>query len=195
MPVAGVSYRLGNVCLPNGFQGFLSWYLWLLVFAGLSAIILISTSLYCFWKFATIALAGAAATTHHSTKSTDSALSDTPASGQPPSRRAARRRKRVEWARIEKVLYLQWRTIVLAFVILNETIYFALVFIQSTMAQEAAAHGLTPADDTWGACLITTGGNKDACLGQSGGLGLSGPRVVATWLLLSVSELPHPIRR
>lgn len=189
MGTIGVSYKLGHVCLPSGPEAFVAWYVWLVIFAGLSAIILISTILYCLWKFAISALAGAGTSTHKSTHSTNSAVSDTPETGgKLPSKRAQRRRKRIEFARIKKVLVLQWRTIVLALIILNETIYFGLVFAQSTGAAEAAVHGHTVADQIWSACLIVTGGNKNACLGQSTGLGLSGPRVVATWLLLSVSN-------
>lgn len=184
MGVIGVSYKLGRVCLPSGPEAFVAWYVWMVVFGGLSAILLLFTIVYCLWKFALSALANVGASTQRSTIST---RSEEPAPGQPPTKRAIRRSKRVEWARIKKVLYLQWRTILLAFIILNEAVFFGLVFTQTTGAAEAAAHGQTPADQIWSACLIVTGGNKEACLAQSNGLGLSGPRVVATWLLLSVS--------
>lgn len=189
MPVTGVSYRLGNVCIPNGQAAFVTWFVWLLAFAALSAIILIGTIFYCLWKFALSALAGALMSTHRSTKSVESSVSAGADSDQPPSKRKIRRQQRVEWARIKRVLYLQWRTILLAFVILNETIFFALVFVQSSGAAEAAAKGLTPPDEAWAACLIYTQGDKNACLNQSTGLGLSEPRVIATLLLASVSLL------
>lgn len=192
MPLTGVSYRLGNVCIPNGQRAFVSWFVWLLAFASLSAIILIATIVYCVWKFALSALSRAQVSTHRSTKSVDTAASDTTEPGQPPSRRAVRRRKRVEWARIKKVLILQWRTIVLAFIVLNETIFFALIFVQQTGAAEAAARGITPADQDWGLCLIATHGDKNACLPKSSGLGLSEPRVIATLLLASVSMTVVP---
>ncbi|KAK5126446.1 hypothetical protein LTR85_010682 [Meristemomyces frigidus] len=186
MPVTGVSYRLGNVCIPNGQAAFVTWFVWLLAFAASSAIILIGTIIYCLWKFALSALAGGYMSTHRSTKSVDSAVSGEAEPGQQPSRRAIRRRKRVEWARIERVLYLQWRTILLAFIVVNETIFFALVFVQQTGAAQAAAQGITPPDQIWAACLIGNQGDKNACLNESSGLGLSEPRVIATLLLASL---------
>ncbi|KAI7672808.1 hypothetical protein KC322_g15838, partial [Hortaea werneckii] len=52
MGTIGVSYKLGNICLPSGPEAFVAWYVWLVVFAGLSAIILIATIAFCLWKFA-----------------------------------------------------------------------------------------------------------------------------------------------
>lgn len=187
----GLSYSLSNVCLPTGPQAFVTWFVWLLTLSAVSTIILIATILYCLWKYSLSAIsavrAGPSQPTHRSTQSTDTALAGEAEPGQRPSRRAVRRRKRVEWARIKKVLILQWRTILLAFIILNETVYFAIVFVQQTGASMAASHGLTPANREWSACLIVTKGDKTACLYQSSGLGLSKPRVVAMLLLFSVS--------
>jgi hypothetical protein len=189
MPISGVSYRLYNVCIPNGNKSFQAWFVWLLAFAGASAILLTFTILFCLWKFALSAIARAMSvgrSTYVNAASRDSADSEGTADAKKESKRTARRMQRVEWARIKRVLHLQWRTILLAFIILNETIFFGLVFVQQNGAFEASSHGITTTDFAWGECLITTGGNKDACLKLSGGLGLSGPRVVATLLLLSV---------
>lgn len=193
MPIAGVSYRLYNVCIPNGQLAFISWFIWLLVFSGLSTIILVVTILYCLWKFALSTFAkGRAGVGHVSSVSQDTTNSTgTAQRGKKPTKRAVRWKKRVEWARIKRVLYLQWRTILLAFVVLNETIFFGLVFSQQTTAIEASSHGITPSDEAWGVCLIHTGGDKNACLNQSGGLGLSEPRVVATLQLAVVSRKEH----
>ncbi len=197
MPVAGVSYRLYNVCIPNGQAAFNSWFIWLLLFSALSTVILILTILYCLWKFALSALAkgrGGAGFGHVSSTSQDTTSSTGMAApGSKPTVRAVRRKKRVEWARIKRVLYLQWRTILLAFVVLNETIFFGLVFVQQTAAIEQSSHGITASDAEWGLCLIETGGDVNACLPLSGGLGLSEPRVVATLLLAAVSPFPIKI--
>ena len=101
---------------------------------------------------------------------------------------SARRRKRVEWRKVQKVLLLQWRSMLLAFVLVNETIYFGIVFGEQTAAAERIASGvLTTTDKAWSECLIATRGDKNACLDLSSGLGLSEPRVIATLLLASVS--------
>ncbi|KAK3069860.1 hypothetical protein LTR53_011470 [Teratosphaeriaceae sp. CCFEE 6253] len=184
--INGVTYRLYNVCMPNGARAFLTWFVWLLLFSSLSTVILILTILYCLWKFALSAFAGGAMggfnpkPKNGTSTSTSSTGTGEPAPGKKPTPRAMRRKKRVEWARIQRVLYLQWRTILLAFVVLNETVFFGLVFVQQTAAIEQSSHGITPSDLAWGLCLIQTGGDKNACIGLSSGLGLSEPRVIAT---------------
>ncbi|TKA68698.1 hypothetical protein B0A55_08091, partial [Friedmanniomyces simplex] len=163
---------------------FISWFVWLLLFSALSTVILILTILYCLWKFALSALAkgrGGGRARHVSSVSQDTTNSTgTAEPGMKPTKRAVSRKKRVEWARIKRVLYLQWRTILLAFVVLNETIFFGLVFSQQTAAIQHSSQGITTGHEAWGSCLVETSGDKNACLPLSGGLGLSEPRVVAT---------------
>ncbi|EMC99624.1 hypothetical protein BAUCODRAFT_52233, partial [Baudoinia panamericana UAMH 10762] len=175
MPVTGVSYRLWDVCIPNGTEAFVTWFVWLIVVAGLAGVILIITVGYCVWKFALSALAGSARGRMSS--------GSVGGPGKNSRRRAIGRRRRVEWGRIKRVLYLQWRTVVFAFIVTNETIFFALVFVSQTAAVQRNIGGITPEDEAWGICLIATGGDSDACLDQSSGLGLSEGRVVAVLLL------------
>ena len=85
------------------------------------------------------------------------------------------------------MLALQWRSIVLAFMVVNETIFFALVFSQSTIAAAVEEQHINPRTMQWAECLVLSGGDKESCLHLSDGLGLSGPRVVATFMLLAVS--------
>ena len=189
--VNGVSYRLYNVCIPNSQYGFVTWFVWLLVFASLASVILIFTILFCFWKFALSAIAaGLAGGNKFSGKSEEPTVSSVDGEKVPvKTKRARNRRKNVEWARIKRVLYLQWRTILLAFVVLNESIFYGLVFVQETAALEASTHGITQSDLAWGECLIVTGGNKNACLPLTNGLGLSKAKLIATLYIATVSPM------
>lgn len=197
MPITGVAYRLGNVCIPNSNKAFQTWFAWLLVFGTLGSLIQVATILFCVWKYALSALlggrGGGPTTTNMSVTSTHTGTGTgtsetTPAKVNTKSPVSARRRTRVEWRRVQKVLALQWRSMLLAFILVNETIYFGIVFVQQTGAAEALSHGSLSSEDlAWSECLITTGGNKAACLPLSNGLGLSEPRVIATLLLASVS--------
>jgi len=202
MPITGVAYRLYNVCIPNSNKSFVTWFGWLLGFAIVGEVIQVATIVYCLWKYALSALSRGgpgSSNGHTSTNSTGTATSENSTTPAPLGRRAsmsARRRKRVEWRKVQKVLYLQWRSMLLAFILVNETIYFGIVFGQLTGAAERIASGvLTPTDEAWVECLVSTNGDKEKCLALSSGLGLSEPRVIATLLLISVSPPFLPPRK
>lgn len=197
MPVTGVSYRIGTVCIPNGAHAFVTWFVWLLIFAGLSAAILGASIVYCLWKFARSALgrntyfSGGQALQSESTSTTGSS-SNTPLK----TRRRRHRTSRFEWRGIKRILSLQWRSIVLAFVVLNETIFFGNVFIDQTNAEAAAqTHINTPENIAWAQCIIANNdvpGGRFRCLGLTTGLGLSESRVIGTLMMASVSVSPSP---
>lgn len=77
----------------------------------------------------------------------------------------------------------------MAFIVVNLTIYFGIVFIQHTVANKAQFHtkDVTNTDMTWIACLMANGGDKDKCLHGGSGLGVSESRVAGTLILASVS--------
>lgn len=186
MGVTGVSYRLYNVCIPNGKEAFQTWFVWLLIFSGGTAFVLFVTVGYCIWAFALSAIAANRGAGQPSAHGQDASVLERGVERGNPTQRTTRRKKRVEWDRVKRVLYLQWRTSLLGFLVLNITIFYGLTFVSQTEAIENSSHGITEADEAWGICLITTRGNKKACLGLSSGLGLSEARVVATLVLTSV---------
>lgn len=192
LPITGVSYRLGNVCVPANPSALATWFAWLLIFASVSWIIQVVTILYCLWRFASSYVAGPtrASNSKGSNTTTDSA---TEVSGTPEAPRkiilSSRRRRRIAWRKVRSILLLQWRSIVMAFIVVNLTIYFGIVFIQQTAATQAltGGRGLTKIDLLWVACLIANNGDKNSCLGTAPGLGLSESRAVGTLILASVS--------
>ncbi|KAH9825852.1 7 transmembrane receptor (Secretin family) [Teratosphaeria destructans] len=186
MPITGVSYRVGSVCIPNGYNAFITWFVWLIVFSGGAACLLSASILYCFWKFALSAFANGGSGGYTGGKNVENSTVNSQSANSTNRSELIKRRQRGEWARVKQVLFLQWRTILLAIVVANESVYFGLIFVQQTAAAEAAAKGLTPADAVWAACLEITAGDADKCLFESTGLGLSQPKVVAALLLSSL---------
>lgn len=200
--VTGVSYRLGNICVPSSETAIATWFAWLIIFAALSWLIQVITILFCLWKFASSAVAGSkndpstvrSATTADAsitspTFSKAETLVSVDATHRPPSMNP-RRRRRVAWQKARKVLMLQWRSIVLAFVVINVGIYFGIVFIQQTVTGHApvGVQSFAISNHEWFACLIETHGVSAACLDKVHSLGLSEGRAVGTLVLASVSD-------
>lgn len=82
----------------------------------------------------------------------------------------------------------------MAFIVVNLTIYFGIVFIQHVAANEAHVHSPVNAarDLEWFSCLMAHDGDKEKCKNENvgSGVGLSEPRAVGTLVLASVSFTP-----
>lgn len=190
LPVTGVSYSFGNVCVPSNATALPTWFAWILIFASISWVIQVLTILFCLWRFASFTLAGPSremATSQCSIPTVASGNSDPPQASPKPM--TPGRRKHIAWRRVKNILVLQWRSIVMAFIVVNLTIYFGIVFIQHVAANEAQAHSprITSTDLDWFACLTAHHGDKNKCLDGAPGLGLSESRAVGTLVLASVS--------
>jgi hypothetical protein len=163
-----------------------------LIFASVSWIIQVFTILFCLWRFASFTLAGPShgtGTSQSSIPTVASGASDPPQT--PQKSMTPGRRKRIAWRKVKSILALQWRSIVMAFIVVNLTIYFGIVFIQHVAANEAQAHSprITSTDLEWFSCLTAHHGDKDKCLYGSPGLGLSESRAIGTLILASVSSI------
>lgn len=189
LPISGVSYRLGNVCVPNQFSALATWFAWILIFAAISWIIQVVTILFCLWRFASSMVSGPVGKTHMSKSSVSTADS-----GQTRVRTSLTpaKKRRVAWRKIKRLLLLQWRSIVLAFIVANLTVYFGIVFIQQNLTTKIlpGTENLTNVDLTWFVCLMSHNGDKNACLQQASGLGLAEGRAIGTLVLASVSSSP-----
>ena len=192
LPITGVSYRLGNVCVPANLSALPTWFAWILIFASVSWITQVVTILYCLWRFASFSLAGPRRVLGTSQSSIPSIASgDTQDIPQHPQKSMTpRRRKRIAWRKARGILILQWRSIVMAFIVVNVTIYFGIVFIQQTAANQARVHSpeVIYADAVWFECLVKHDGDRDKCLHLGRGIGLKESRAVGTLILASVSS-------
>ena len=190
LPMTGVSYRLGNVCVPNDPSALATWFAWLITFAAISWIIQVVTIVYCMWKFARSSLAGPNHGTSAS-RASDTTEMTTSEFVQPPEKKVLTpaRRRRIAWRKIRNVMVLQWRSIVMAFTVVNLTIYFSIVYVQqaATTRSSFGTADISAPDFLWIACLMANGGNKNECLHGATGLGLSESRAIGTLVLASVS--------
>ncbi|KAK3710100.1 hypothetical protein LTR37_010531 [Vermiconidia calcicola] len=190
LPVTGVSYRLGNVCIPNHASALPTWFAWIFIFGSSSWIIQVVTVLYCVWKFAKFSFSAGPS---HSTAVSQSSINTDLAAAAPDSDQAKKRltlyrRKRVAWRKVRDVLALQWRSIIMAFIVANLTVYFGVMFMQQLAASRAGIKTEDPDSPIfiWKACLIANNGDKIKCLkGRSNLLGMSEARAVGSLTLAS----------
>lgn len=178
--------------MPSNATALPTWFAWILIFASVSWIIQVFTILFCLWRFASFTLAGPShgtGTSQSSIPTVASGASDPPQT--PQKSMTPGRRKRIAWRKVKSILALQWRSIVMAFIVVNLTIYFGIVFIQHVAANEAQAHSprITSTDLEWFSCLTAHHGDKDKCLYGAPGLGLSESRAIGTLILASVSSI------
>jgi hypothetical protein len=181
LPTTGVSFRVGGTCLPNPRGAFVTWFGWLLAFACLSFIIQFSTTGFC------LAVYLRSFFRHES----QSLSTGTTGSSNPSSEKGVRKiGKRLAWRRVQKVLILQWRSIVLSLFVIIESIYFGTVYAaQVATAKESGKAVHTEQIYNWTMCLIRTGGEKNECLDLAKGLSLPEDTAVASFFMVSVSVL------
>ena len=190
LAISGVSYNLGDVCVPYNPSALGTWFAWVLFFATISWIVQLITILYCLWTFARFSFAGPRPTTGNSQKSTPTVASDGYSEHQTPSL-TPRHRKRIAWRKVQKVLVLQWRSVIMAFILVNLSIYFGIIFIEHTAASSTQIRTRGPSVDdlTWIACLMANNGDKTQCPYKGAGLGHNEDRAVGTLILGSVCIL------
>ena len=175
LALSGVSYRFGNTCHINHEKSLGAFWIPLLVFTGLAAILQLVTFAYCIRVYLqnlmdsnTASATSSNLPSHHGGSSIRTA-----------SARAAYRR-------IRKVVALQWRGIMVVIIMIISVVDFSIVFLKldamQAQAQEAGVNGgMRP----WLACLVANRGDKNKCLDKIDGVILSEPIIVATIYLLS----------
>lgn len=86
-------------------------------------------------------------------------------------------------------LYLQWRSIALSVFVALETIYFGVIFVENTLAEQREEQPANYAQfEAWSACLVFSGGDKTECLSLIGSLGLGERKSIASLFMSAVSE-------
>lgn len=93
---------------------------------------------------------------------------------------------------MRKVFYLQWRSITLSVLVIIETVYFATVFVaENSAAVSDRRHVHAEQVEAWASCLVLSGGDKNACLILTKGLGVSEATAIASLIMLAVSTFAH----
>ena len=177
LQAVGVSYRKGNICTPNHQAVLSTWFVWLLIFAAVSWIIQMGAICVTVVVVVRERLAGSSYDTPSSAASTTAVIS-------------SERRRRHIWRMGQRVFAAQWRTLAVAFMIVNLTIYFSTVFLEDITAARGpiVTDSVMSRNAAWIECLIDSAGNKAKCLGLTTGFGLSESRAVGTFFLASVSN-------
>lgn len=204
VPITSVSYSLGNVCVPSNPNAFQTWFVWILIFTVVSWVLQLGTILYCLWRFASFSFTDPTHSVNTSVTSAELADEEgqgvetsypngTPKSSAAVKRKSRSKHRRIAWARARGILKLQWRSIVLAFLIANLGVYFGMFFIEQSGTSQfqylAQSIRIVPDDKNfdWIACLMANGGDRGKCLGGASGFGLREIRVEATLIIASVS--------
>ena len=92
------------------------------------------------------------------------------------------------WRRLKKVLYLQWRGILIVTITLVDVIFFAVVFVYLDNIESHIVKETTRAEP-WIICLVMTGGDKNQCMEQSEEWLISERVVGAVLIMLSLIGL------
>lgn len=186
--VTGVSYRLINTCSPNPHDSFLTWFGWLIAFACLGAFIQFCTTGFCLVIYARSLFVHSNANSPTATKSSNNsdAAASPDATKATPTKKIST--KNLAWKRVQKVLQLQWRSIVLSITVTVVAAYAGIVYVVMT---RTAAQDANPkqAEDilNWSDCLVYNEGDKSQCLGLAKPLRLGPNQVIAALIMASVS--------
>lgn len=174
LSLTGVSYRFGTVCHINHTNGLQDFWGPLLAFAAASLIIQAITFGYCIQVYVKALL-------------DDNPTTDA-SSGLPSYTGSVRTRTaRQAFRRVQKVIQLQWRGVVVVLVIVAEVIFFAVVFVSmdnNMISTEANAEKSHP----WLMCLAFSGGNKNQCLHLARDLVEKEATILAVLVCLAVSR-------
>jgi hypothetical protein len=179
----GASYRTGQTCLTNHENSIATFWVWLVAFSGMAFILSIVTIVYCVWIYirSTRRQHGADAANRNGMVENGGAVGG----GTPMAITTLQ-----HWRKIQQLVSLQWRNIVVSILVVFETIYFVTVF----WAQDIKLGNVsTKANDMqaskkWSACLVLTAGDKDACLQYANGLMVPRTTILASLILASVSD-------
>jgi hypothetical protein len=174
---SGVSFRFGATCHINHKNSLADFWIPMLLFAGLTALIQFATLGYCI-KVYLASLADTSASTEGSMPTyTGSSISMSP---------------RQAYRRVRRVIALQWRGIAIVLIIIADVIYFSVVFVFLDNTVEEVRNN-PEVSQSWIACLATAvarGGGKDDCLEESRDIVTNEGTVIAVLFLLAVRVAP-----
>lgn len=191
LAITGVSYRLISTCSPNPHVSFVTWFGWLIAFACLGAFIQFCTTAFCLLVYARSLFVNSNQSSPGETKtSTNSDPSAAASTQKTPAQKIST--KNLAWKRVQKVLSLQWRSIVLSVTVTVIAAYAGIVYVVMT---RTAAQDANPkqADDilNWSDCLVYNEGDKSQCMDLAKPLRLGANQVIAALIMASVNRSPH----
>lgn len=173
MVFSGVSFRFGDTCHINHKNSLADLWIPLLVFAGITVIVQFSTFGYCIKVYLASLQDDSTTTNSSGMRSYNNSLRGTISPRQ-------------AYRRVRRVLELQWRGIAIVLLIIADVVFFAVVFVFMDDLETNILKSPTKSED-WLACLVKTGGDKNACLSFASSLVVNEATVMSVLILLSVS--------
>ena len=178
MSLTGVSFRFGSACHVNHADSMADFWGPLMGIAGTAGILQLITFAYCL---------------HVYLKNlwVDSPANSTAASGSGlPSYNGSLHKQtaRAVYQRLKKVLWLQWRGIVIVTIILVDVIFFAIVFVYLDGLQAKVPDDIENVLP-WLMCLAQHPTDKNKCLKEAQSYLVNEKTVVAVLILLSLAGI------
>lgn len=183
LALSGVSVRFGDVCYINHEYSLRLTWMPMLVLSGLAAGVSFATLGYCIRVYVCLVLHGGDSTPEHYTGGRGGGSAARSLSVVTMSNPLAVYRRTMDAVRV------QWRGIAVVLVILADVVFFSVVFV----FQDEVVRGVTSSPtigEDWGLCLVTSRGNKEACLDLVKEHVMSYEIVIAVMILLAVSSCP-----
>lgn len=164
MGITGVSFRLGDVCLPNQENSYVTYMGWLMGFACLAGLLQAVTTAYCAWIYLRDVLRGGGGpSTNRSMGYTGGGRK---ASAETDTIGTQGTRAKVTWNRMKRVIRSQWRSIGLCVLLVLTTTYYGGIFTEQARLVKKINNGTH--DDRvveWATCLVLNGLDPNKCRG------------------------------
>lgn len=178
MTITGVSFRFGSACHVNHANSMADFWGPLMGIAGIAGILQLMTFTYCLHVYLKNLWVDSPA---NSTSASGSGLPSYSGSIHTQTARAV-------YQRLKKVLWLQWRGIVISSIILVDVIFFAIVFVYLDGLQSSVPQDLDNVMP-WLLCLAQNPRNKNACLKDAQAYLVNEHTVIAVLMLLSLAGI------
>ncbi|KIM93696.1 hypothetical protein OIDMADRAFT_184664 [Oidiodendron maius Zn] len=169
--VTGVSYQLGRVCYINPFEGWGTFWIPLIVITALTFLLQALTMGYCVFTVLRPILQ----------KSIEFSPRHLPQESVEYRQDSEARQTSIQ---TRKILRMQWRPIIIVFMIVLNVTFISTVFIEVQGIYTYPTERFVP----WAACLVLMGG-KDNCMSQADKLGPPENLIVAALILLAICGL------
>ncbi|KAF2836315.1 hypothetical protein M501DRAFT_940269 [Patellaria atrata CBS 101060] len=172
----GVSFRFGDACHVNSAHSLADFWGPLLGIAGISAIIQLATFVYCIHVYL-------------KNMWSDEKTETNSSAGLPSYTSSVRMQSaRAVYRRVRKVLWLQWRGILIVVFILIDVIFFSIVFVYLD-AMENASHDDIKSLTPWILCLVSNPENKEKCFQYAEKALVNKETIIAILIMLSLAGI------
>ncbi|KAL3459311.1 hypothetical protein BJX64DRAFT_301416 [Aspergillus heterothallicus] len=177
--ISGVAYQVGKVCVVSRHRSVESVWGPFLGVSGVALLLQLLVIRYCVCRvldpFRTM----------HPIVNLCCTSQTQPHGSSPPPTPASETQARQVSSKIWHVLQPQWRAVSLLLVIIFYTVFLAQTSLRALRPEDYTTEKVMP----WASCLVSAGGNPDACMHLADGLGPSEPMIRAAWILLSITGL------